>query len=74
MSNPPRGSRLQCNQGIPAAPLQPNDYGLGHGRYKQPYKSVLPYIQGEDRHHNSPYVTDGCIIVADSLYFRLERL
>ena len=40
----------QCNPGIPAAPLRRNNYGRGHGRYKQPPDSVLPFIQGEERY------------------------
>ena len=67
-SNPLRGRRGQCNQGIPAAPLRRNNYGRGHGRYKQPADSVLPFIQGEERDIKSPYVTDWCVIRIVSLF------
>ena len=68
--NPPRGGGRQCIHGISAASRRLHNYGRGHGGYKQPYNSVLPYIQREARKLQSPYVTDGCIIQILSLYYR----
>ena len=60
----------QYNSSIPTAPLQSHNNGRGHGCYKRPHYTVLPFLQGKYCDIQSPYVTDWCVIRAVSLYYR----